>query len=245
MRRIVAVSILGIALASGPAFAQSWVTPQIPDLSELFEREWPVIPPLPAIPALPPMPQIPDMEEFRFEFAPQISNRTADPETRLQEEVFRALVRNNPDRAIEIANERLKSDPKDPVVLSNLSAIASSGSSQAMPLLISIAKTSPDNGARREAVSAIARSRTDKDGLSVLEDLYASNSGNLEVRRIVVSAIGRSTDSRAVSVLTNIVRNDPDESIRRSAIQQLGSRKEPEAQRALEDILKQPSQKRG
>jgi hypothetical protein len=243
MKRIVAICVVGLGISAGmtSAFAQrTLVLPRVEDFRYLLD----MIPPVPPIPPLPALPAFPNMEEFRFEF-PQGVGRSTDPETRLQEEVFRALLRNNPDRALEIANERLKSDPKDPVILNNLSSIASSNASQAMPLLVTIAKTSPDNAARREAVSAIARSRNEKEGLSVLEDLYTSNSGNVEVRRIVVSAIGRSSDSRAVSVLANIVKNDSDETIRRAAIQQLGNRKEPDAIKTLEDILKQPAQKRG
>ena len=243
MKRIVAVCVVGLGISAGvtSAFAQrTLVLPRIEDFRDLLD----MVPPVPPVPPLPPLPAFPNMEEFRFEF-PQGVGRSSDPETRLQEEVFRALLRNNPDRALEIANERLKADPKDPVILNNLSSIAATGSSQAMPLLVSIAKTSPDIMARREAVSAIARSRNEKEGLSVLEDLYTNNSGNAEVRRIVVSAIGRSSDSRAISVLANIVKNDPDETVRRAAIQQLGNRKEPDAMKTLEDILKQPAQKRG
>ena len=246
MKRIVAIAIVGLGLSAGmtSAFAQrTLVLPRIEDFGDLLDMIPPVAP-LPPLPPLPAMPALPKMEEFRFAF-PQGVGRSTDPETRLQEEVFRALLRNNPDRAVEIANERLKADSKDPVVLDNLSSIAASGSSQAMPLLVSIAKTSPDNAARREAVSAIARSRNEKEALSVLEDLYTSNSNNPEVRRIVVSAIGRSSDPRAISVLANIFKNDSDEGIRRAAIQQLGNRKEPDAMKTLEDILKQPVQKRG
>ena len=45
------------------------------------------------------------------------------------------------------------------------------------------------------------------------------------------------TDPRAVSVLARIAKNDSDPSIRRTAIQYLGNRKEPEAIKSLEDLL--------
>jgi HEAT repeat protein len=231
--------VAGLLVSSnaGNLFAQRVITPRAEDLADMFNM---VIPPIPPVPPLPP---IPPLEGFRFEFGQDF--KTADPEVRLQQEVFRTLVRNNPDRALEIAAERLKTNPKDPVVLANLSAIANSGSSQAMPLLVSIAKTSTDSNARREAVSAIARTRSDKSGLAVLEEIYASNSANVEVRRTIVSSIGRSTDSRAITVLAGIVKNDPDSSVRQTAVQQLGTRKEPEALKALEDFLKEAPKTRG
>ena len=217
--------------------------------------ELPPMPPMPPMPAMPPMPPMPPMPEmplmpampempFGFAFAGQ-AGQSADPETRLQQEVFRSLLRNNADRAIELATERLKTNPADPVVLGNLSAIASSGSAKAQPLLLSIAKTSTSTPARRDATMSIVRNRDDKDALALLEDLYKANADNVEVRRVVVSSIGRMSDPRAVTVLANIVRNDTDESIRRSAIRALGSRQDQESMKVLEELLKQAPPRRG
>jgi HEAT repeat protein len=46
-------------------------------------------------------------------------------------------------------------------------------------------------------------------------------------------------------VLANIVRNDTDESIRRSAIRALGSRQDQESMKVLEELLKQAPPRRG
>jgi HEAT repeat protein len=211
---------------------------------------------------------------------------------------------NNPDRGIEVASDRLKADPSDPVVLANLSAIATSPSSKGLPLLISIAKSSPSMKARRDATFWLARSRADKDvlvgtlleilsgtgdpetenaaasalaeintpramaaltdiardrnrstgtrrsalnalarfnlpnGLSTYEELYRNASDSVEMRRTLVNLIGRSTETRTVTVLANIAKTDSDVTVRRIAVQFLGNRKEPEALRALEDLLK-------
>jgi HEAT repeat protein len=192
------------------------------------------------------MPEMPLMPEtpFGFAFAGQ-AGQSADPETRLQQEVFRSLLRNNADRAIDLATERLKTNPADPVVLGNLGAIATSGSAKAQPLLLTIAKTSTSTPARRDATMSIVRNRDDKDALALLEDLYKANADNVEVRRVVVSSIGRMSDPRAVTVLANIVRNDTDESIRRSAIRALGSRQDQESMKVLEELLKQAPPRRG
>jgi FOG: HEAT repeat len=185
------------------------------------------------------------MPSFNFHYEPfeQLAiaaqgGQSADPETRLQQEVFRSLLRNNADRAIDLATERLKTNPADPVILGNLGAIANSGSAKAQPLLLSIAKTSTSTPARREATLSVVRNRDDKDALALLEDLYKANADNVEVRRVVVSSIGRMSDPRAVTVLANIVRNDTDESIRRSAIRALGTRQDQESMKVLEELLK-------
>src|SRR5262249_498304 len=51
-----------------------------------------------------------------------------NPEVRLQLEVLRVLFENNPDRALEISTDRLRSDPSDIVVLSSLHMVAQSRS---------------------------------------------------------------------------------------------------------------------
>jgi HEAT repeat protein len=181
-------------------------------------------------------------EGFAFRFG---SQETKDPGVRLQQEVFRTLLRNNPERALDLAAERLKTDAGDAVVLGNLSMIAGSTSPKALPLLLSIAKSSTNAGARRDAALSIARSRGDKDALPLLEDLYNSSSDNVELRRSIVGSIGRLPDPRSIPLLVRIVRNDNDEAIRRNAVQSLGNRKEPEALKALEDLLKEAPRPRG
>jgi len=220
---------LFLITATASAGAQIRTVPQFDFDFPDFEA---MIPPIPPIPKLPPRPF------FQSPFA------TNDPELRVQQEAFRALLRNNPERALDLAAERLKSDPADPVVVANLSTIANSGSSKAFPLLVSIAKSSASADARRQAVMAISRAGN-KDALATLEDIYNSSSSNVEVKRAVISAIGRSNDSRAVSVLAKIAKSDSDSSVRQQAVQQLGNRKEPEAMKALEDLLSSPAKPRG
>src|SRR6185295_4652192 len=79
-------------------------------------------------------------------------SQSADPEISLQQEVMRAIFRTDVNRAMEIAIERLKLNPVDPVVLSSLNLIATSRSSRAMPMLIGIVKNSPNPRARRDAI---------------------------------------------------------------------------------------------
>ena len=247
--RVVAWIVLLFLMVGVSAYAQR-PTPApapIPRVEYFSEFEFPAMPPMPPMPIMPAMPEMPPMppmplmpelpgwEGFHYSFGQQ---ETVDPAIKLQQEVFRTIMRNSPERGLEIATDRLKADPGDPVVIGNLSSIAGSNSPKALPLLVTIAKSSTNQNARREAASAIGRSRNDTNGLTILEDLYTSSSDNLELRKNIVASIGRSTDPRTIAVLSRIAKSDADDSVRRTAVQYLGNRKEPEALKALEDLLK-------
>jgi tetratricopeptide (TPR) repeat protein len=89
-----------------------------------------------------------------------------NPEIRLQREALRVLFEANADRAIEISAERLKADPADAVALGNLYMLAQSRSERALPMLVTLARTSPDVKTRKEAVTWISRSRGEKDTIT-------------------------------------------------------------------------------
>src|SRR5204863_460439 len=72
------------------------------------------------------------------------------PEIRVQREALRVLFEANADRAIEIATDRLKADPTDAVALGNLYMVAQSRSEKALPMLVTLARTSPDSKTRNE-----------------------------------------------------------------------------------------------
>jgi len=265
-----------------------------------------------AIPPAPPAPparpaRVAPMAGMRRGIAGPFGGRQADenPELTLQRQALRVLFETNPDRAIEICGERLKSDPKDELVLSSLDMFASSKSDKALPMLISIAKTTTDPKGRRDAVYWISRSRGDKDAItdtltsfvptmtndedsnavlyalsqvntpkgfdalagmardknrpqnvrimatqrlgesrlpnrwSLLNDIYKSASDNTAVRRQAVMEIGRvgRTEPEVIGVLSGIAANDPEISVRTSAVTYIGQIKTPEAQKALEDLI--------
>lgn len=56
----------------------------------------------------------------------------------LEQEVLRLLIQKDPGLGIEAARERLKVNPSDPAVVTNLSTIANSGSTQALPFLLTL-----------------------------------------------------------------------------------------------------------
>jgi hypothetical protein len=232
------VIVMMIILASA-------VTSNAQDLGPFGIAPIPPVPPVPPIPPVPPLPPSVFLSELGPQpapFSPFGVVAAADPETNLRQEILRVLIQNEPDRAIDIAADRLKADAGDPVVLNNLSAIANSKSNKALPLILSVAKSSSNTNARRSAVNAL--SRMNSVNLSTLEDLYKSSTDSVETRQAVVAAMSRSSDARTVSVLANIGKNDADLSVRRAAIQALSHHNDADATKALEDLLKSPPTRR-
>jgi HEAT repeat protein len=118
------------------------------------------------------------------------------------------------------------------------SALTEVGTPRALAALSEMARDRNRSvNARRSALNAIARNENPSQ-LTMLDDLYKNGSGSVEMRRSVTTAIGRIADPRVIPVLANIARTDADIYVRRTAIQALGRRKEPEAIKALEDLLK-------
>lgn len=246
---------------------------------------------------VPPVPPIPPGGIFSFEF------QSSDPEISLQQEIMRAMFRNNVDRALEIANERLKADPGDPVVLSSLNAVASIRSTQAMSMLLGIVKSSPNAKARRDAIFWLGQSRGDNDvivdtlisllpslsdddseavayslsrirsdksinalaalardkskseksrtnaifwigqtraanRLSLLEDIYKNSMDNSKIRQQVMFALSRTGEPQAVTIMGNVASTDPDIEVRKQAVYWLGQSRSPEANQALENLLR-------
>src|SRR5438105_2580542 len=116
MRSLRVLWVLGFCLlAATSAFAQ---TPKAATPAP-FEYYFPAIPPVPPMPAMPAFaPSAPfQIEGFLQGALSGQASTEVDPNVRFQQEVFRTLLRNAPDRALDLAAERLKADPADQVVL--------------------------------------------------------------------------------------------------------------------------------
>src|SRR5262245_47192036 len=164
-----------------------------------------------------------------------------NPEVRLQLEVLRVLFENNPDRALEISTDRLRSDPSDIVVLSSLHMVAQSRSDRAMPLLVTLAK-SPDSKTRRDAISWIGRSRGEKDALAdILVSLVPSMTGE-EDSSAIAYALAQVNTPKAYDALASMARDkSKPERLRQSAVQSIGEAKLTNRVTLLEDIYKASS----
>jgi hypothetical protein len=162
-----------------------------------------------------------------------------NPETRLQQEALRVLFENNPDRAIEIATDRLKSDPTDVVILSSLHMVANSRSEKAIPMLVMLAKTSPDSRSRRDAIQWIGRARGEKDALAdILVGLVPSMTGD-EDSSAIAYALGQVNTPKAYDALSGMARdkNRP-EKLRMEAVRSIGVARIANRVSMLEEIYK-------
>src|SRR5262245_26223019 len=187
------------------------------------------VPPAPPIPAIPPIPPTP--------FS-QIGSQSADPEISLQQEVMRALFHNNVEHAIEIAGERLKTNPADPVVMASLHLLASSRSAQAMSMLLGIVKNSSNAKARRDAIYWLGQSRGDKD---VIVDTLVGLIPSLaeEDSEAVTFALSQMRTDKSLNALATIARDkNKSEKARTNAVFWIAQSRVPNRVGLLEDIYK-------
>jgi tetratricopeptide (TPR) repeat protein len=162
-----------------------------------------------------------------------------NPEVRLQLEILRVLFENNADRAIEIATDRLRSDPTDVVVLSSLYMVAQSRSDKAIPMLVTLAKGSPDSRTRRDAIQWIGRSRGEKDALAdILVGLVPSMTGE-EDSSAIAYALSQVNTPKAYDALATMARDKTKiERLRLDAVRSIGDARLTNRVTLLEDIYK-------
>jgi len=186
---------------------------------------------VPAIPPIPPVPRVP-VSVISFEF------QVADPEISLQQEIMHAMFRNNAQRAIEIASERLKGNPADPVVLSSLNAIASSRSPQAMSMLLGIVRTSTNDKARRDAIFWLGQSRGDDEAIvdtlvGLMPSLSEADS------EAVAYTLSRMRSDKSLNALAVIARDkSKSEKARSNAVFWIGQSRASNRVELLDDVYK-------
>ncbi|MBI2150697.1 MAG: HEAT repeat domain-containing protein, partial [Acidobacteria bacterium] len=208
-------------------------------------------PPPPPAPPSPPSPfriqteRILETAERAAESASRVLERvergqteSADPEVSLQQEIMRAVFRNNPDRGIEIVTERLKANPADPLVMSSLNMVATSRSAQALPVLLAIAKNGTNARARRDAIYWISQSRAEKDTIvDTLVGLLPSL-GDDEAESVAF-ALGQTRTEKATNALAAIARDkSKSEKNRNNALFWIGQSRVANRITLLEDIYK-------
>jgi HEAT repeat protein len=204
-------------------------------------------PPAPApTPAPPPTPAVAPVAVRSGQVAgirsttPRAGSRTeVTPEVSLQREVLRVLFENDPDHAIEIATERLKADPTDPVALGNLHMVANSKSDKALPMLITLAKTSPDSRTRRDAVMWISQSRGDKDQIAdILIGLVPSMTADDDSSGITY-ALSQVNTPKSIDALASIARDKTKSArVRMNALNWITESRVPNRLSLLDDIYK-------
>jgi tetratricopeptide (TPR) repeat protein len=206
------------------------LTNQVPPAAErvlLLAPPPPPAPPSPAIPAAASRPVV----------VRQRNAETANPEISLQQEIMRAMFRSNADRALGIAIERLKSNMADPVVISTLNMVATSASAQALPMLVEIAKNSPNPKARKDAIFWISQARLDRD--STVDALLGLSSSNADDGEAITFALSQIHTDKSTNALATIAqdKSKPD-AIRQNALFWIGQASVPSRLSLLEDIYK-------
>jgi HEAT repeat protein len=132
------------------------------------------------------------------------------------------MFRNDASRALQIASERLKADMADPVVISSMSTLVSNASAQSLPILVEIAKNSPNMRARKDAAYWMTRVNSDKDTvvdtlMGLLPTLTDDNTDG------VTYALGQIRTEKSFSALAGIVTDKTrSEKVRAQALAALG-----------------------
>ncbi|HYR41919.1 MAG TPA: HEAT repeat domain-containing protein [Terriglobia bacterium] len=207
------------------------LTNQVPPAAE---RVLLIAPPPPAPPA--PVPAV-SSTASRTVAVRQRSAETPGSEIGLQQEIMRAMFRSDVNRALEIATERLKSNMADPLVMSTLNMLATSASAQALPMLLEIAKNSPNAKARKDAIFWMSQTAGDKD--SIVDALVQLSSSNIEDSDSINFALSQIQAEKAMNALATISRdrNKPD-ATRQNALFWLAQSRVPNRISLLEDIFK-------
>ena len=152
------------------------------------------------------------------------------------QEAMRVMLRNDANRALQIASDRLKVDMADPVVIASMSMLASNASAQSLPILVEIAKNSPDMRARRDAPYWMTRVNSDKDMivdqlLSLLPALSDENTDG------VMYALGDIRTEKSFNALAGIVTDKTrSEKVRAQALVALGQARDPRTVALLGNI---------
>jgi hypothetical protein len=200
--------------------------------------------PTPAAPVAPPQVGVRTISAERIVVQPMPFHvipgavQSSDPQVNLMQEAMRAMFRNDVNRALEIAMNRLKADMSDPVVLSSLDAVATSASVQAVPFLLDIAKNSPSMKARQDAIYWMSQSRGNKD--AVVDALTGLFPGLTDDESDAVTfALSRISTDKAFNTLAGIARDKTkSEKLRTSALFWIGQSRSPNRVALLEDIYK-------
>ena len=150
---------------------------------------------------------------------------------------MRAIFRSDVNRALEIATERLKSNMADPLVMSILNMLAASASAQALPMLLEIARNSPNAKARKDAIFWMSQATGDKD--SIVDALVQLSSSKVEDSDSINFALSQIQAEKAMNALATISRDrNRSDATRQNALFWLAQSRVPNRISLLEDIFK-------
>ena len=171
----------------------------------------------------------------------------------LEQEIVRQILEKDPDQGIEVARERLRTNPADPAVMTNLSTIAHSHSAQAVPFLVHLAGgPSSTPNARDQATFWLARMSGGKDDLgTAFIGMMKDGAGaravtdvmvrfNTSERRMTLDQILKSSYANAekLGTLQRIYRDSSNLQLRSQVVEAAGSAPEAAALPFLTDVVR-------
>jgi Outer membrane lipoprotein/HEAT repeats len=171
----------------------------------------------------------------------------------LQSEVLRLIVEKNPDRGIEVAKERLRVDPSDPAVISNLGTIANSNSPQALPFMVKIFGSSASPNVKSQAIFWTVNRNGDREAVArALTDMMANSKDretdaavaeallrlNVVERRTAIEKFIEIKNPERLVMLERIYRNSPNAQLRTQMAQAAAQVPELKALTFLADVAR-------
>jgi HEAT repeat protein len=152
----------------------------------------------------------------------QASGQRVSPDGQSDEDLkllaLRGLMRADPDRALPMIEQLMMGNSSIRVKENALFVLSQSRSPQAREIIASAARGSSNPDVQLRAVRYLGAMRT-PESRQVLDDVYRSSSDAAIKRSIIQSYV----NSEALDRLSDIVRNEKDVQLRRTAIRSLGA----------------------
>jgi HEAT repeat protein len=193
----------------------------------------------------PQSPWVADARAMRVEIAPRLKNtqvieqgvRDSNDEIKLA--ALQSLFEARPERAVAIATDLLKAGSGASRVMraGALELLADADVAEAVPALVAVARSDPDQRLRLEAIEALGEIRSERAEAPLLE---LARSGDFEIRRHAIEALGeRAEDGGTLRVLQSLMAiydAEPDERLKEEIIEALGESRESAALNKLMQI---------
>lgn len=193
----------------------------------------------------PQSPWVGDARTMRVEIAPRLKNTqvieqgVTDPNEEIKLAALQSLFEARPERAVAIATDLLKAGSGASRVMREgaLELLADADVAEAVPALLVVARSDPDQRLRIEAIEALAEIRSERAETSLVE---LARTGDFETRRHAIDALAeRAEDGGAGSALQSLMSiydSEPDERLKEEIIDVLGESRETAAVKKLMQI---------
>jgi HEAT repeat protein len=192
----------------------------------------------------PQSPWVGDARAMRVEIAPRLKNtqvieqgvRDSNDEIKLA--ALQSLFEARPERAVAIATDLLKAGSGASRVMREgaLELLADAEVAEAVPVLVEVARSDPDQRLRIEAIEALAEIRSERAEAPLVE---LARSGDFETRRHAIDALAERAEDGGASALQSLMAiydSEPDERLKEEIIDLLGESRETAALNKLMQI---------